>query len=534
MQRQPSRPARLDEAAARFARFADRHRAPFAVALGVLAVVAVLPSAVWKPLWYDELFTFHVSRLTSIGAIRDALASGLDQQPLPYFALHHSVFRMFGEGPLATRLPELAGFALMTGGVFAFVSHRAGAVCGALAAVACWSTEARQYATEARPYALLAGFSAVSIACWQRSTDGGRRGAWLAGLAVSLFGVVSSHWYGVLVVVPLAIGEGLRSLRRKKIDVAVWVAFGAAVLPIVFFLLPILASLTGLRASFWSRPTPAFAVEFYGWLLAPAAIPLAATLAGFGVWLAAGSPGRRTPQDGEAQIPVHEVGAALALALLPCFGLALAVVFTNALNERYVIPAVVGLAALFGFAARTATTRPLVLVSWLVLVLGSFLARQVLVARWVYQDRDRVSAVHIDAARAEPALPIVVQDPLVFLEYAKHAPAPIVARLRYLADPAAQQAFTGFANVDPGLLVVRAHTDLPIEPAGDFLASHERFYLLWTPGRFGWLLQKLSRDGVGLEVIEAGTDRVVVLVDRSQQPRESGGGRTPPDRPEAR
>lgn len=515
MERQEASGAWLDEGAARFARLADRHRTALGSALAALAVLAVLPSAVWKPLWFDELFTFHVARLPSLAAIQDALAHGLDQQPFPYFVVHHAVFRLFGEGQAAARLPEMLGFALLTAGIFAFVSHRAGAVCGALAAVACWMTEARHYATEARPYALLAGFTALSFVCWQRATSAPHRARWLLALAASLAAAVSSHYYAVLALVPLGAGELWRSVERRRIDAPVWLAFGAAGLPIAIFLLPILGSLARLRGTFWSKPSPSFPLEFYAWLLEPAAVPLAATLVGFGLWRALGRPGREVADPSSAGAPAHEVAAAVVLALLPFFGLFLALFFTNALNERYVLPAVVGLAILFGLAARAASDRPGLLVAWLALLVGVFAARQILVARWVHQDRDRYAHVAVAAADAQPELPIVVQDPLLFLEYAKNLPAPLSGRLRYLAEPESQQAFTGFANVDPGLLLLREYAALPIEKAADFLPKHDRFYVLWTPGRFGWILQKLAAEGARLEVKESGTGRVVVLVDRS-------------------
>lgn len=517
MERRGARFAWLDERATRLADLADRHGGALAATLAVLAALSVLPSAVWKPLWYDELFTFHLSRLPSPAAIWQALANGLDQQPFPYFVAHHAAFRLLGEGAAATRLPEILGFALLTAGVFGFVSHRAGAVCGALAAVACWMTEARHYATEARPYALLAGFTALSFLCWQRATDPERRVRWLVALAASLAAAVSSHYYAVLVLAPLGAGELCRTLLRRRLDPAVWLAFGGAALPIAIFLLPILGSLARLRGSFWSPPSPSFPFEFYGWLLEPAALPLAATLIGVGLWLALGRPGREAAAAREATAPVHELVAAVTLALLPFLGLALALLATNALNERYVLPAVVGLAILFGFGARAATARPGLLLAWLVLLLGVFAVRQTLVARWVHQDRDRHAHVTVAAADDEPELPIVVQDPLLFLEYAKNVPSPLADRLRYLASPEEQRAYTGFSNVDPGLLLLREYAPIAVLPAAQFLSEHEQFYVLWTPGRFGWILQKLAAEGARLDVKESDTGRVVVRVDRRPQ-----------------
>ncbi len=207
--------------------------------------------------------------------------------------------------------------------------------------------------------------------------------------------------------------------------------------------------------------------------------------------------------------------AAIVLAALPFFGLALAYGFTNAINERYVLPAVLGLGALLAWCVAALSRRTGLVTLWMLVLLAVFGVRQAQIARWAYAGRDQFREVRLPAADAEPGLPIVVQDPLLFLEYAHNTDPALAARLRYVADPAEQARFTGFANVDPGLLLLREFVPVPVEPAGAFLAAHPRFYLLYTKGRFGWMSQWLAAEGARVELVEGGTGSLLLLVDRS-------------------
>src|SRR5690349_9498760 len=72
--------------------------------------------AAFRPLWSDEIQTWHVARLPGIAAIWSALAAGADQEmPLMHLSVRLS-HACFGAGPLATRLPMLAGFWVMLAG----------------------------------------------------------------------------------------------------------------------------------------------------------------------------------------------------------------------------------------------------------------------------------------------------------------------------------------------------------------------------------------------------------------------------------
>src|SRR4051812_35305951 len=197
----------------------------------------LLPSALcahWKPLTNDELFTFEVSRLASVGRIWTALSAGADNHPPLDYLLRHLSLSAFGQSELAFRLPSLLASYLCLISIFQFVVRRASVVYGLIAVLIPLSTPLFEYSYEARSYTLLAAFAAVALAAWQRRTEGSR-GA-IVVLAASLAAVLWAHYYGVLVFLPIAAGEMVRTQKTRRIDLAVWAALAAgacALLPLL-------------------------------------------------------------------------------------------------------------------------------------------------------------------------------------------------------------------------------------------------------------------------------------------------------------
>jgi hypothetical protein len=70
---------------------------------------------------------------------------------------------------------------------------------------------------------------------------------------------VSSHYYAVLLLMPLAIGEGVRAGSLRRLDLPIWLALDAAMLPLVLHL-PLLtrtyhkAATLQTYPAFWPGP----------------------------------------------------------------------------------------------------------------------------------------------------------------------------------------------------------------------------------------------------------------------------------------
>jgi hypothetical protein len=241
-----------------------------------LALAVVL--AARRLLWNDEFYTFHIARLPGLAAIWDALTTGAEQlPPLVYVATRWSQ-AILGTSELATRLPAVLGFGVMTLCLFRVVAWRASPLFAALAMLFPLASGAFPYAYEARPYGLVLGCAGLALLAWQAATEHARRPLALIGLGGSLAAATSLHYYAVLLVGPLALGELVRSARRRRVDYPVWVAFVAAVVPLAAFL-PLIRSARRYAGGSWAPADWATVGGVYAFLLDPARGPLDALLA---------------------------------------------------------------------------------------------------------------------------------------------------------------------------------------------------------------------------------------------------------------
>lgn len=173
--------------------------------LSLLALLAMNPPVIgrpsWgvlidEPLWYDEIFTWHMARLPIDEMVQ---ATAGDVHPPLWYAIEHVAIQAIGDSEAALRLPSLA---------FGLASV---ALCYALAralgydvalSVACAGMLALMpgfiwYAQEARMYALLQ--AAVLLATVGLVT--GRR--WLMGIGMVI--TLYSHNLGVFAVLPIGL-----------------------------------------------------------------------------------------------------------------------------------------------------------------------------------------------------------------------------------------------------------------------------------------------------------------------------------------
>jgi hypothetical protein len=153
-----------------FARISSSPRFEHIALLSILAwvSVALILEARAKLFWYDELLTFHVSGLQPFSLLWKALLAGADGMP-PGFYLIIRLARMIpGDPHVILRLPSILGYILTLVGVYWFAEERMPAPAGLAVVVLVTLSHFREYAIEARSYALLVGFLAIAAVCWQR------------------------------------------------------------------------------------------------------------------------------------------------------------------------------------------------------------------------------------------------------------------------------------------------------------------------------------------------------------------------------
>lgn len=488
-----------------------RRLLPHAALAGAVLAGAVLAAgalvAARRPLWNDELFTWHFAHLPTFGDVWRELGSGAEQLPPFYYALTRVTLDLLGSSAFALRVPALAGFALMAVCLFAFVARRASPLHGAIAVLFTFVGSAGYYASEARPYALVLGFAAAACLAWQVATDGGRhRRLATVALGLSLALALASHHYAVLLVVPFALAELVRWRLRGEVDRPVVAAIAAAPLALLPSV-PLLVAASDYSANFWARPDPRRSLDLYVDLLEPRAawLAVAAVLAA-GAALALLRPGR----EEERRVPPAEVVLLASLVALPVLGTGVAMLATGAFTERYAVAGVVGLAALLGLAARRVDTVlpaasaavAAVLVLWAALELGAA------VRSADESARRQATTLAFLRGHARDGVPLVVSSPHEFLVLS-HATSGEGPRLTYLADPARALRRFDTDTVELGLLALGEFAPLTVRSYDGVLASAPRFLVYGRDGAWDWLTGALRADGARMTVRARTADDVL-------------------------
>jgi Dolichyl-phosphate-mannose-protein mannosyltransferase len=504
----------LDRLAEASRDYCERRKVLLLSSFSILYLLSTCLLASRKPLWHDELFTLYISSLPRISDIWSALLTGGEQIP-PFF---HIITRMslflFGVNELAIRLPEVLGFWVMSLCLFRFVSKRSSDLCGFAAMLFPLVTKAYYYAYEARPYAIVLGFAGISLVCWQSLAEGHGRKLSLIGLAASLAAAVSSHYYAVLVFVPLAVGEAARSISLRRLDLPIWVAFGFGMVPLLPFL-PLIERAKTYSATFWAQPHWRQLLDFYYSLLTPALLPLVAMLVLSAVYSTTrpSSLSNRN-QDSRSTPPFHEIAAALGFIALPVVAFVLAKVVTGALTSRYALPSVIGFSILFAFAAyRWLDGRAIMGASLVVLLCGGFIMAEARNFQSIVEaSSDQARTYDFLRSNNESKLPIVVSDLVAFMSLAHYAPQDIASRVVYLADPQASFRYFGHSSVEQGILDLKPWFRLKVEEYTPYIASQERFLVYGGVHIGNWLLFELKLPNRRIELRGRNGNNLLFLV----------------------
>jgi len=483
---------------------------PLAVILCLLSFAFACLTAVRKPLWYDELVTYHLASQPDLRTFWRALNDGTDLNP----PLHHLSVRAFafvlGPGPIALRLPSIVGFGIMVLSLYWIASRRLGGAAAWVVLLWPFTTRAYWYAFEARPYGLELGFSALAFCCWQAAAADRRRPIALLGLTLSLAAAISTHFYTVLVLFSIALGELARSLARRRWDPSIWAAFALGALPLALFR-SVIATARTRSANFWSQPSSTKCFDFYSWLISSEAIFPLIVLGLVSICLVRINrrAAARIDDDGrpsQRSMPIHEYVAIAAFTLIPIFTQILAKTVTNAFSERYALPAVIGISLMIGILVdwrargRVAALVPaLVLFCWVPLV-------QVLVYRRVTTERDAYSLLRQELEREDRTdLPILVADARDYLQLQYKAREPLASHLIFPRGAALSRGETSSAGEIDRL----GHwVDLKIDDLAALQEAHPQFLVFGSAA--SGLVRTLEEPGSGAIVTARGPELFLV------------------------
>lgn len=453
--------------------------------------------------------------------------------PLNYFLTRWSI-HAFGAEPWSTRLPEIFAFWLGSLALFSLLRRHTSALIAGLSVLLFWSTPYFSYATEARPYGLLLGLTAVLIDAWDAAHNGNRRLA-IPLIAVSGMLLLLSHVFGILSLGAVIAGELVRVVRSKKFDVAV----------VLSLLVPLIAALA-YRPLFHSAGAIVFPPEaavtwgklyylyfsIFRWMWRPlAAIAIVLLLTR-----------KRAPASSDS---AFSPALTTALALLFLVPLGLTIVFLRyhgAFYERYgmvaVLPIVIVVPLLIRRMRYYSSSAP----AWSFVTVGALLlmsttlrapiqraAAAVLPPKpatkltgilmtsphgpfrpWfknlpvpadLLSERESAPSISLENFRAD--LPIVAASEITYFEMDQRDPDDVARRLYYLYDRDAELQLA-HRSITDGVLNARRFfpTRSNMEAYGQFLSEHHQFLVIGNyeyPG--DWLLRKLRHDGASLHVV---------------------------------
>ena len=309
----------------------------------------------------DEVFVLQTDSVRSVHALIDVQRHyPISLDPLFYHLLSHACVRLLGATAFAIRLPSLAGYLLMQVCLFLVGRTLAGERAGLVAAAIPALTATLFYGVEARPYGLLLGLSALVLLSWLRSAGSvrGRRTGWLMTLAVTLALALNTHYFAVLLLVPLCGAEFFRAARTRRVDWPVFLAIAMGMAGIGFTL-PFQHAAGEFRLHYYNagnvgphavtQSYRALFINYTNYSMSVQHVVMAVLVVLVLALLAALWRGIRKPASTSA---VAGQVYLLLLATLPFAGFLLARFVTHAIEVRYVLPTMVALSLLIAMALR--------------------------------------------------------------------------------------------------------------------------------------------------------------------------------------
>jgi hypothetical protein len=462
----------------------EAHPYLWVTALATVTLFLLGVEARFRPLQYEEIVTYCVTRAPDLGTLYANLKKGIDNHaPLDY-SLRYLSMALFGDYPLSFRLPSLAGFAVGVFAVFGLVRRHASAISALLAALLFAASQAAAVGQYARSYGMVLGNCALGLWLWRKAADGKSRGFTVPLLAVSMVASLMLHYYGPLQMLCVVAAELMRTVQRRRIDWWLWPAFAATFLPLPL-VWPLIRNARMYSKGFWAPLTVEACLEIYHLLFAYLAAPVVIILFLYVVVLAVtGQPENASPAPSRQAAP--ELAAAGWLVALPVIIFVVAKAFTGALFFRYAVSLIVGVTFVFGLAVSySRALRMVAAVVLSVFALALLAAKASSFARhtnYGLAQEMRVLAGMTDA-------PIVIDSPQSFLESWYYAPDSLRKRIYYLVDADAAYRIQK-QNVDQRfLLIMGGIAGFQAVPREEFIREHPRFALVYEGG---WLLDSIA------------------------------------------
>ncbi len=492
----------------------DRLAVPALAALTAYGLVRSVFTAASTPFWYDEICTRIVVKQPTVSAMYDALRHAADSNPPVFYLLERFSAALVKNEHIAFRLPSIVGFAIVVLCVFLVVKTRSNPAVAFVCTAALFMTSIYEpYATEARPYSLVAACISFGLLCYQRAPAT----RWMCFLGISLALAEALHYYAIFSIVPFCAAEGAFLLRTRQFRLKVWLALICGFLPLVVFW-PLLTQFKAYYGAHpWAPPAIANITPIYGWFFhtsTPIGIGIAAVLSVF-ILMALIWPSMAS--NYAADTSSHEPVLALVFLALPFIGFAATKIGHGMMINRYALPSVLGIVMACGYLLHWSGLKGVTIFAVFVFSVVSFQERSF----WVTH-RGHLAAVHSPAEDLERILnsltryrdlPVVVSDGLDYLPMAYYALPDQARHFVSVVDPVGSVTYQGNDSVEKSLLVLKSYSPLQVYDFSDFVSEHRIFLLYSRGGPFDWWPTRLVREGYSLRTVVADQNVKVYLVD---------------------
>jgi 4-amino-4-deoxy-L-arabinose transferase-like glycosyltransferase len=483
-------------ARSRLSRLIDAlNRNSLRVLLGISALylAITITQASIRLLWFDEFITFYTAKLNSVRAIWHALANGIDPNPPLTHILVMWSMRIFGDSSLAVRLPAILASGLGLVCLYLFLKKRLPVTYAAVGTLFFMATAAFEYSYESRSYALTLGFAMLSLLSWRWTIEGRHPNRAAAVMAIALELGISSNYFAVLAFFPIAAGEFVRTLERRRIDYRVCLALAIGAVPLYFYLPLINHAIATFSPHAWNKVRFRAIDDSYEQMLEAIFLPALVTIcAGLGIYLY-----ERKRRFMPPVLPRHEAVAVFFQMLYPVIAYFIALVRGGMLSPRFVLPLCYGFAIaaaviLYKLFARSAAATALVLL----ILLGWVVTREAVFASdWINQ---RTALFRVRDRIPPWADTVVVSDSLLVLPLNYYSPR-LRGRIIFPVDFTAIREYKGEDSPEQNLWSGRNVFPVPIVPLHSLQNVQDEYFIATTPNN--WLLQKLRADGIAVHKV---------------------------------
>ena len=474
------------------------------------------------PLWNDEIITWDLVRQPNVSILYKALARGADGQPPLFYMVEKPFSAVIANLHIALRLPSILAFCATLACVYAFAKRRGGSGLGVICVFILMNTSLYgTYATEARPYSLVAACLALALVCYQRAPAL----LWTPLLGLSLALSTALHYYAVFALVAFALAEAVFCLSARKLRIGVWTAVFCGAIPVLVYLPLITEQRRALTGHIWAPAKLSTALSAYGnffSLPVSLGIGFAGLLALSMVLRGSGKeiPGEEYENRGD--VPLQEQVLLLGLLGMPFFVYAVARVMHGGFLDRYVLWAVLAMVVIPSYTLPRFRTQ-----SFLVLAVF-FLAAATKDVFTLNSLRNHIGRIDSPASSVEqlvnaagsPKLPVVVGSNNDYIELSYYASPGVAKRLVAIEDRESAVAYIGTDSSDRELPVLADYVALQVYDFHSFAAKNREFLLYSasesaTSGPFGFFdrwVPKLLKDGYSLSTVAAEGNRRIYLV----------------------